>query len=191
MKAQSAEKVINFIIAPLLVAGILSPLFITAIHDGKLVEQCAANVYEGVVIFRRPQECWLTTFSGMIYLAVLLVALIGICVLMSRLSKSISLRLFLVIIIIGWITTIAVGLSTFFEHKDNHISIGQDVFEYQYKNETITIEMSEIKKIIQRDRAFIIVYNDNKSLRISDVMVSKLCGSQLLRGKLQEMSQTR
>lgn len=187
MMNRTAKNVIAIIFAFLFLVILVSPLFLTINHQAKLLDNGAVKISENGELFVYPQECWLLTTFGIVTSCLLILLLVIISFIWSRIFRDFPLLLWLVIAVSGGVLIQIAGRTTYYEHKEDYILISKKELCYKLKNKYISIPFSDIKSITHEDRGFVIIYKDYKELRISDVMVSKLYGHELLSKRLKTL----
>ena len=186
------QRIIAFFIALPLVFIIGSPIYFDAYHHNKLISQGSAVLLENGQRFDHPTECWLLTPTGIGVSCITLIALISLCIVLSKKFETVSLKLWLTIVIFGCLLGNAAPLSGYFEHKDDYFYIGTDKIEQRYGKDKWSILRKDIKYIktesgfLSKDHnVFIIRYKDRK-VRITTARLSKLNDNKNLRRLLKE-----
>ncbi len=178
---------------------ILSPLFCEMAYiKYQLVNKSV--ITDGTSkLFISPQQSWFFVKQGIFFNISVLFLLILCIVNVHKKVSDFNFKIWLAIVVFGWIGTIIIGVDTFNENKGNYVLIAPDVIECRLKNKKDIIPVSQITKVFYEEKAFIICYIDkgqnilvqralrygtNKRCRISNVMVKNLCGGDILRQEL-------
>ncbi|AQT67726.1 hypothetical protein STSP2_00875 [Anaerohalosphaera lusitana] len=183
------ERILAFLSATPFIATFGSVIFFVEKHRAAMLEKGQATVVDGGVMFTGPDQFWLFTPTGFCFVLAILFVLIGVCVVLSKLIAEFSLKLWLPIICIGWVTTVASTFALFHIHRDDYVLLNDKAISQKFGSRNWSAQWDDIRKIQDKGRAFIIYLEDGKTFRISDAQIARLYDSGKLTSHLTKISE--
>ncbi|HPS56191.1 MAG TPA: hypothetical protein PLP05_11395 [Sedimentisphaerales bacterium] len=164
---ETLEKIFAFLYALLILSILWVPIFLSEIYNSKLIEEGHVKILADGLKFEGPQESWFLTPIGIFCVITTLILLIVICVISSKYFCGFNLKLWLYIVVLGWLAINAAFFIKFQMHKNDYIYIGSENISQRIGHLEWQLKRKEIKHIKNNDGAFLIYAKKNNLIRVT------------------------
>lgn len=182
------KRLLALLIALPFVGAFGSIVYYVGKHRAQLLQDGQVVIVEQGKMFGCPQECWLLTATGVLYAIGLLLVLIAVCFLSAKIFRDFPLKLWLLIILFGWIATNFAAVVSFSVHKDDYIYIGNNNIAQKFGKWEWQARYSEIRSIKRKGKVFIVYFKGSKIIRITDSRLGRLYDNEKLAEELRNLS---